>query len=264
MRQQNVVSRTTSALQGLAQRAQRPVANIAPVVGHLVNAAENIIHPPGTHAAINSPAPLPTAGKGYDVAGALKFAEEHVGTNAYDHMCEKSVENAYGKTGVFPSARDAYLTASHSGSLRNDPVPPAGAMVYLKGNKTYGHVALSAGDGYIYSSGIGGKYEKVKLSDMPKQWGPEGAYLGYSMPNDKTFSGGGSYDVKGSVYDTPATNENVNHDSGHPVDTGSMFGTQSATPGLEHLGDMFATPTLGATATKPVGALGINTNVASN
>ena len=125
----------------------------------------------------------------YDPNAALKFAEAQVGTKAYNDMCQKFVENAYGRSGVYSSAKAAYNDAAKKGTLQTGTLPPAGAAVYFQGNKKYGHVAISAGNGYMISSGIGGKVQKVKINDLSKMWGAKGSYLGWSDPSGSLKGG---------------------------------------------------------------------------
>jgi hypothetical protein len=117
-----------------------------------------------------------------DPNAAVNWANSQIGKNDYDHYCERFFENAYGKTGNYASARDYYNSAAKSNTLQTGTIPPAGAAVFFRGNPQFGHIALSAGNGYVISSGIGGKVEKVKISDMGKLWGAEGAYTGWADP----------------------------------------------------------------------------------
>lgn len=72
--------------------------------------------------------------------------------------------------------------------------PPKGAPVYWRGG-TYGHVALSDGNGYVWSNDYRrrGKIDRVKISDITRGWGFTylgwtGDYIGTTLP----LSGGGS------------------------------------------------------------------------
>lgn len=107
-------------------------------------------------------------------------------------MCLYFVSVAYLKGGS--GAHDAYnewvITPAkyqHPG----DTNPPAGALMFWSGgSKGYGHAALSAGGGMVYSTDIGhyngmgrplGKVDLVKFTDFAKYWGNE-KYLGWADP----------------------------------------------------------------------------------
>lgn len=68
---------------------------------------------------------------------------------------------------------------------RNDDNPPAGVPVFWRIGK-FGHIALSDGDGYVWSTDIKrrGKVDRVKLSYVHERWGAD--YLGWTEDvNDK-------------------------------------------------------------------------------
>ena len=133
---------------------------------------------------------------------AIAFAEKNLGSTDYDvydaqgkhhGYCEKFFEHAYGKSGLYGSARDNYTASVKNKSVQNGTLPPAGAAVYFSGNPKYGHVTLSAGNGYVYSNSIGGKVAKIKISDLSKKWGSEGKYLGWSDPMKAGLKGGAAW-----------------------------------------------------------------------
>ena len=133
---------------------------------------------------------------------AVAFAEKNLGSTDYDvydaqgkhhGYCEKFFENAYGKSGVYGSAKQNYTSAVKNKSIQSGTLPPAGAAVYFSGNPQNGHVTLSAGNGYVYSNSINGKVSKLKISDLSKKWGAEGKYLGWSDPMKAGLKGGASW-----------------------------------------------------------------------
>ena len=130
--------------------------------------------------------------KPYDPASVVANAEKYIGSNNYDHYCEKFAENAYNTGGAFPSAKAAYNYALSTKTLQNTPNAPAGALVFFKGNKQYGHVAISDGKGNVISSGIDGKVQRISLGGLQKKWGDEGTHLGWTMPTQSFFKNGHS------------------------------------------------------------------------
>ncbi|RZQ60883.1 CHAP domain-containing protein [Amycolatopsis suaedae] len=87
-------------------------------------------------------------------AGAVQWFRNRMGSTAYQGLCEKAVENAYGVTGVWASANAHWFGASpkHTNGSR----PPKGAFVYWNISK-WGHVGIADGNGGIYATSIGGK-----------------------------------------------------------------------------------------------------------
>lgn len=107
-------------------------------------------------AASSSVSPL-RAGDGTP-AGAIEWFKARIGSTAYQGYCEKAVENAYGTTGVWPSAIAHWNGASTK--HRGDRNPPAGAFVYWNISQ-YGHVGISDGKGGFYATSVGGKIGHV-------------------------------------------------------------------------------------------------------
>jgi hypothetical protein len=105
---------------------------------------------PRTVASTNHVAPL-TAGDG-TIAGAITWMQNHAGNTAYEGYCEKAVENAYGTTGVWPSA----IAHWNAGVHHTGTTAPRGSFVYWN-TSAYGHVGIADGSGGFYSSSIGGK-----------------------------------------------------------------------------------------------------------
>jgi hypothetical protein len=111
---------------------------------------------------------------------ALEAYAHAAGTHWNSRYCEKAVEDAYGREiPNYASAKDAYEAQQKAGNVQIG-VPPAGAAVYYQGNANYGHVALSAGNGYVWSTDANGdKVGKVRYDQL---WGGTGSgkYLGYT------------------------------------------------------------------------------------
>ncbi|NIH85097.1 CHAP domain-containing protein [Amycolatopsis granulosa] len=99
-----------------------------------------------------------SAGDG-TVSGAIEWFQNRNGSSAYEGMCEKAVENAYGTTGVWSSANAHWEGASpkHAG----DHNPPRGAFVYWNIGGGYGHVGISDGAGGFWSTSVNNKIGHV-------------------------------------------------------------------------------------------------------
>lgn len=83
---------------------------------------------------------------------AIQWMKNRLGSRAYEHYCEKAVENAYGTTGVWASAKQHWQNAT----VHRNRNAPAGAFVYWNISK-WGHVGIADGNGGFYSTGVGGK-----------------------------------------------------------------------------------------------------------
>jgi hypothetical protein len=112
-----------------------------------------------------TPAPTPTrthvdvgplsAGDG-TIDGAIQWMQNHAGNTGWEGLCEKAIENAYGTTGVWPSAIAHWQGAINAGKAHpGDWNAPRGAFVYWNTSQ-FGHVGISDGNGGSYSSSVGG------------------------------------------------------------------------------------------------------------
>lgn len=73
-------------------------------------------------------------------------------TNIGKGLCQKNVRLVYGIGGGAPSAADAWKNAKYKHSMRESP--PVGAFIFWTGGSSgYGHVAIYAGGGKVYSPG---------------------------------------------------------------------------------------------------------------
>lgn len=88
---------------------------------------------------------------------AINWARAMVGNTGYANLCERFVENAFGTTGRYPSAKANLNQKIATGQLHaGDTNVPAGALAFFKPswqNGYYGHVMLSVGGGSFVSSG---------------------------------------------------------------------------------------------------------------
>lgn len=104
---------------------------------------------PQSASVVDHAAPL-SAGDG-TIAGAIAWMQNHAGNTGWEEYCEKAVENAYGTTGVWPSA----IAHWNAGVHHTGSTAPKGAFVYWN-TSVYGHVGIADGNGGFYSSSIGG------------------------------------------------------------------------------------------------------------
>ncbi len=111
-----------------------------------------------TTAAAPAPAPavdIQSPGDG-TINGAIQWMQAKAGQTRWEGLCEMAVENAYGTTGVWPSAIAHWRGAINAGKAHpGDWNAPRGAFVYWNTSQ-YGHVGISDGNGGFYSSSVGG------------------------------------------------------------------------------------------------------------
>ena len=86
--------------------------------------------------------------------GATTFKNINGQTILADGHCELAVETSFGRIGAFPSATATYLYAKNKGYLRTSGTPPKGASVFYN-TSAAGHIALSTGDGHVWSTSVG-------------------------------------------------------------------------------------------------------------
>lgn len=88
----------------------------------------------------------------------------------WTNRCQEFTRRALGVGGGAPSAIAAWRAVAKR-DRHPSRTPPAGVPVYWSGGK-YGHAALSAGDGYVYSTDIKrrGKVDKVPLALIEQRW----------------------------------------------------------------------------------------------
>lgn len=88
--------------------------------------------------------------------GAIDWFAANAGATSHEGLCEMAVENAYGTTGVWPSAISHWNGAVAAGKAHTDgSLPPKGAFVYWNISQ-YGHVGIADGNGGFYSTSVGG------------------------------------------------------------------------------------------------------------
>lgn len=132
--------------------------------------------------------------KGIKYQDIVSRAAGHEGHIHRSGKCQQFAEESItGSGGLYGSAREFY-DWSKKGKYLQTSAPPAGVPVFYQGSSknNYGHVAVSAGGGYVYSTDANGN--KVGKVPYNKLWGGTGSgtYLGWS-PAVKTKKGGVSY-----------------------------------------------------------------------
>lgn len=118
---------------------------------------------------------------------AAWWAETHLGVDMYKGWCLSFCMNAWrwgaGRTNV-RSADSAQLnwTRIPSGSKSTSTSVPRGALAYWKTKSADGHVAISAGSGYVVTSWVGGD-SKIAWRTISELSASSGwSYLGWAWP----------------------------------------------------------------------------------
>ena len=138
----------------------------------------------GTAALPATAAPAPTTAPiTSTVVGPQSRADDAIawfaarnGSTAYQGYCEKAVENAYGRTGIYASAIANWNDAVRRGAAhRGDLNPPKGALVFWN-ISAYGHVGVATGDGNFWATSVNSRIGKARLPYFSN-------YLGWAQPN---------------------------------------------------------------------------------
>lgn len=141
---------------------------------------------------------------------AVAFAQAQVDHPSQDwyEKCQSFVRQALGfSQGTAPTAQAAWNDTESTGGTvhKGDYNPPAGVPVYWSGGSSgNGHVALSAGQGYVYSTDINGRgtVALVPIMSIQQKWGLN--YLGWAETeagSGKLYGGssGGTSGFGGSI-----------------------------------------------------------------
>lgn len=91
---------------------------------------------------------------------AISWFNQRTGSTAYEHQCERAVENAFGTSGRYPNA-----ISNWNARAKHYPysAAPRGALVFYNTSGN-GHVAVSLGDGRVISTSAGGRIGIVPIS----------------------------------------------------------------------------------------------------
>ena len=129
------------------------------VVGVAAMALALVSSGPAAAAPATAPVALditPAAAGDGTITGAIQWMQAKNGSRNWEGLCEKAVENAYGTTGVWPSAIAHWRGAINAGKAHpGNWNAPRGAFVYWNTSQ-FGHVGVSDGNGGFYSSSVGG------------------------------------------------------------------------------------------------------------
>lgn len=120
---------------------------------------------------------------------AAAVADVRSGDAAWRGLCLKRARTLLGVRAKHPSAIKAWEATPERERFEGDTHPPAGVPVFWRGGK-FGHVAVSDGGGYCFSTDIKrrGRLDRVRISLIHARWGLE--YLGWTA----TLNGEKVYD----------------------------------------------------------------------
>lgn len=135
-------------------------------------AAPAAANPAATVATNIAPGQLPAA----SVDEAIARAEAMTGNWGYQNMCLSLVATFYGYTSAGEvGAQQAAATAAAAGQLHTDMSNiPVGALIWYDGTPVgnpYGHVAMYAGNGMVYSNGAPTGVGLIPLEEPATGWG---------------------------------------------------------------------------------------------
>jgi cell wall-associated NlpC family hydrolase len=115
-------------------------------------AAPSVTRPPTSKAA---PAAATSPGAGSKAQKALSWARSKVGSQEWNDLCERFVEQAYGTSGVYPTAIDAAREVVKHKGYASLKTAPAGALLYFTADETNdnnGHAGIYLGNGRMISA----------------------------------------------------------------------------------------------------------------
>ena len=91
-----------------------------------------------------------------------------MGSSAYEELCETAVENAFGTSGVYPTAHANWLARPDKHLDWQDA--PRGALVFYD-TSSDGHVAISLGNGEVISTSINGRIGIARIGFLQNPLG---------------------------------------------------------------------------------------------
>lgn len=124
---------------------------------------------------------------------AISYAKTQASSPSknWRNLCLQFVRTCYGVAAKYPNAKDGWSNAKKRTSTSDANSIPAGVPVWFRTSTSNWHVALSAGNGYCYSTDVGGsgKVGYIGINALCKAWGI--SLLGWSADiNDVTvFTG---------------------------------------------------------------------------
>lgn len=113
---------------------------------------------------------------------AVEYCQTERGDGHRNH-CLLNVRRAFGISALYPTAYAAWLGAGGKHGANTHTVIPAppNVPIFFKGAAAAGHVVVSAGDGWCYTTdwnGNDGQWTKVRVADIVSRWNYR--YLGWS------------------------------------------------------------------------------------
>ena len=115
------------------------------------------------------PTTTPVNNRTLSAADALARAGQlSHGDYQYDGWCSSFVQDAVlgDKHGALGHADVWYNRAKSQGAVNTTVAPPAGTAVFYDSSNVHDHVALSAGNGYVWSTGINGRIQRVPMDNL--------------------------------------------------------------------------------------------------
>ncbi|QXT62763.1 peptidoglycan-binding domain-containing protein [Tessaracoccus palaemonis] len=96
-------------------------------------------------------------------------------SRSWHNLCLMFVRSCLGVSAHYLTARLAWLGAEHRHETTNAASIPAGVPVFWRTGTVNWHIAISAGDGYCWSSDIGGKGKvgKIGIDALSRAWNAE-------------------------------------------------------------------------------------------
>jgi hypothetical protein len=91
---------------------------------------------------------------------AIQWFYDHMGWTSYEGKCELAVENAFGTSGRYATARANWNARTHNYPYTR---APRGSLVFYN-TSSAGHVAISLGNGKVASTSAGGRIGTPSIS----------------------------------------------------------------------------------------------------
>lgn len=131
-----------------------------------------------------APAPAPAASRA-KADRAVAWANSQIGSQAYDFLCERFVENAYGTQHQAGSAIALRNQLAGAGQIHMDQNIPVGALVFSRNtrwDKGNGHVVIATGGGQYVSGGVSKTIGNHATVQRLSSWNPAAGseYLGWA------------------------------------------------------------------------------------
>jgi len=167
---------------------------------------------------------------------ATDYAKNSLGNTNRSNWCAQWVQESLlgGKSGNYDNATQWYNESAKKNWLKTT-APPAGVPVFYAGNATTGdgHVAISAGNGFVYTTDATGTGTATGKVRYDKLWGGTGSgkYLGWTG-NVRTNRDGGYAHVNYNPKTGDQTSSAENYTTPKTgVNSGKVKVTPSPKPG---------------------------------